>query len=377
MNNWQTKKLGELAEYINGYPFKPTDWMGSGLPIIRIQNLNNSNKEYHHFNGGIPEKYCVKKGDILISWSASLGSYIWDKEAAWLNQHIFKVNVDENKVNKDFFYFLSITILEEMKRKTHGGTMKHITKGLFENILVKVPSLGIQRQIVEKLDSIRKLQELNQIEIEKAEELFNALLTKVLSTHKDWKIKKLPEIAKVQRGKFTPRPRNDPKYFGGTIPWIQTGDITNSTGIIATYSQTLNEKGLEVSRLFSKGTIVVTIAANIGDFAILGIDVAFPDSVVGIQVDSSIVNNQFLYYQLLKTKSYLNQQATQAAQKNINLQVLSNINIAFPSLREQGEIVEKLDSVVEYKNTLIKERAKLSELFECALNKAMKGELSN
>ncbi len=178
--DWQTKKLGELAEYINGYPFKPTDWASSGLPIIRIQNLNNENKEYHYFSGDIGDKYRVRKGDILISWSASLGSYIWDKDDAWLNQHIFKVIVNENVVSKDFFYFISMTVLEEMKRKTHGGTMKHITKNLFENIQVKVPPLSIQQQIIERLDAIRKLQELKKLEKEKLSEFFESALNKAM-----------------------------------------------------------------------------------------------------------------------------------------------------------------------------------------------------
>ncbi len=95
---------------------------------------------------------------------------------------------------------------------------------------------------------------------------------------REWNVYKLLEIASVERGKFTARPRNSPKYYGGSIPFVQTGDIKNSGGKISSYSQTLNEQGLEVSRLFSKGSILLTIAANIGDVAITEIDVACPDS---------------------------------------------------------------------------------------------------
>src|SRR3989344_1552305 len=85
----------------------------------------------------------------------------------------------------------------------------------------------------------------------------------------DWNMKKLGEISDIKRGKFTPRPRNDPKYYGGDIPFVQTGDVTNSNGKVSIYSQTLNEEGLAVSVLFRKGTILMTIAANIGYTAIL------------------------------------------------------------------------------------------------------------
>src|SRR5579875_1563237 len=96
---WRTLKLRDVARYINGYAFKPSDWNTEGLPIIRIQNLNDPSKPFNYFTGKIPEKYCVHDGDILISWSASLGTYMWRGEDAWLNQHIFKAIVDEEIID--------------------------------------------------------------------------------------------------------------------------------------------------------------------------------------------------------------------------------------------------------------------------------------
>ena len=97
-----------------------------------------------------------------------------------------------------------------------------------------------------------------------------------------WKIFRLEEIASVERGKFSVRPRNDPKYFGGHLPFIQTGDVSNANIFVKNYSQTLNYAGIEVSRVFPEGTILITIAANIGDTAITQFQVACPDSLVGI-----------------------------------------------------------------------------------------------
>lgn len=85
----------------------------------------------------------------------------------------------------------------------------------------------------------------------------------------DWEVKELGNIAEIKRGKFTPRPRNDPRFYGGNIPFVQTGDVTNSGGTIQNYTQTLNQEGLSVSKLFQKGTILMTIAANIGYTGIL------------------------------------------------------------------------------------------------------------
>jgi|GEM_PF-2332093 len=156
-----------------------------------------------------------------------------------------------------------------------------------------------------------------------------------------WAMNRLETLANVQRGKFSARPRNDPQFYGGKIPFVQTGDVTKSGKHLKAYSQTLNEKGLAVSRLFPAGTILMTIAANIGDSTITGYDVAFPDSVVGINCLEG-VEPDWLYYTLQPKKHYLDRLSTQNAQKNINLEVLRPLKILSPPLPEQRRIAEIL-----------------------------------
>src|SRR5690606_35316717 len=100
---WKNLKLGDSATFVNGYAFKPTQWSDNGSEIIRIANITGSNTKVNYFEGEIHEKYKVSKGDILISWSATLGIFEWDKEPGWLNQHIFKVVFDKEKFDKRFF----------------------------------------------------------------------------------------------------------------------------------------------------------------------------------------------------------------------------------------------------------------------------------
>ena len=104
-HNWTYKKLGEVATYINGFAFKPSDWKLQGLPIIRIQNLNDPSAEYNFYDKEIAPKYIVNDGDILISWSASLGVYEWQRGKAVLNQHIFKVVFDKSDIDKHYFKY--------------------------------------------------------------------------------------------------------------------------------------------------------------------------------------------------------------------------------------------------------------------------------
>jgi type I restriction enzyme S subunit len=146
--------LGDMATYINGYAFKPVDWGTKGLPIIRIQNLTDSGKDYNYYDGEIKEKYLVKKGDVLISWSASIGVFEWEKEDAWLNQHIFKVVFDKKEVNKQYFKYVTSYVLKKSLQYAHGSTMKHLTKSTFDKLPIPIYDLNVQRVIAEKIGKV-------------------------------------------------------------------------------------------------------------------------------------------------------------------------------------------------------------------------------
>lgn len=150
-------RLGEVASYINGYAFKPEDRGNVGLPIIRIQDLTGNSYELGYYSGNYPKKIEINDGDILISWSASLGVYVWDKGKALLNQHIFKVEFMEDSIDKRYFVYAVRKKIDEMIRKSHGATMKHIVKKDFEDTLIPYPNLEVQSKIAGELDGISKI----------------------------------------------------------------------------------------------------------------------------------------------------------------------------------------------------------------------------
>ncbi len=150
-------KLGDMATYINGYAFKPSDWTNEGLPIIRIQDLTGSSYQLNYYKGRYPEKIRIDNGDVLISWSASLGVFIWNKGEALLNQHIFKVIFDKIEVDKQYFVYAVRYNLNHMMSKMHGATMKHIVKKDFDNIDVPCPSIKMQEEIAKKILIIDKI----------------------------------------------------------------------------------------------------------------------------------------------------------------------------------------------------------------------------
>lgn len=161
---------------------------------------------------------------------------------------------------------------------------------------------------------------------------------------KDWDIKTLGEISGIERGKFSARPRNDPKFFGGSVPFIQTGDITRSNGKNVTYSQTLNARGVSVSRIFPANSLYFTIAANIGDVAIVNYQSACPDSLVVIKEKQNI-DKGWLYHSLTDKKSEFEVIATSNAQLNINLEKLNPYKLSIPPLKEQTTIANALSDV--------------------------------
>ena len=166
-----------------------------------------------------------------------------------------------------------------------------------------------------------------------------------------WESKKLSDVAIIQRGKFSPRPRNNPKYYGGDIPFVQTGDVVKSGGVIKQYTQTLNAEGLKVSKLFPKGTVLMTIAANIGYTGILDINMACPDSLVGLTPKENI-SNTFLNYYFTTQREYMDRIASQAAQKNINIDFLKPYPVTVTSFAEQQKIADFLGSIDDMLNNL-------------------------
>lgn len=148
---WVSSSLGELGNYINGRGFSKSEWSKTGRPIIRIQDLTGTGGEPNFFDGEVEEKYRVKPGDLLVSWAATLGAYVWRGAEGWLNQHIFRV---ESFIEQSFHYYLIQAVLDDLKRQTHGGGIVHITRGKFDDTQVALPPFNEQRRLVAKLEEL-------------------------------------------------------------------------------------------------------------------------------------------------------------------------------------------------------------------------------
>lgn len=174
--NWVWVRIGQVADFINGLAFKPDEWEDTGLPIIRIQNLTDMNRPFNYTSKIFDDKFKVRKGDLLFSWSATLDSFIWEGDEAWLNQHIFRVN-PYNCIDKYYLYYLLKGIVTSLSSITHGLTMKHLTRGAFEGYAFPLPPLAEQHRIVKRvkelfaeIDNMTINKDINETEIEETEE---------------------------------------------------------------------------------------------------------------------------------------------------------------------------------------------------------------
>ncbi len=157
-----------------------------------------------------------------------------------------------------------------------------------------------------------------------------------------WEVRRIKQVSRILRGKFSHRPRNDASLYGGDYPFIQTGAVARAKKLITNYSQTLNERGLSISKLFPKGTLVMTIAANIGDVAVLSFDACFPDSVVGF-VPSAAADRDFLFLVLRSMKTELLREAPVNTQGNLNVERIGVMNIPCPPIEEQRRIASAVE----------------------------------
>ncbi|MBP5983436.1 MAG: restriction endonuclease subunit S, partial [Fluviicola sp.] len=266
-----------------------------------------------------------------------------------------------------------------------GATFRELSTKALASVNIPIPPLREQQQIVALLDEAFEAIDQAKANIEKniqnAKELFQSKLIEIFTTNdKGWEHKRFQDIAiEFGRGKSKHRPRNDAKLFGGDYPFVQTGDVRNVEKFITKFSQTYNEVGLAQSKLWPKGTICITIAANIAETAILDIEACFPDSIIGLIVDDSKANRDYCFYALQYLKSELQAKGKGSAQDNINLGTFQTQFFPFPEIYTQEKMVKILDDLKD-KCILIEDGYKmklenLDDLKKSILQKAFAGEL--
>ncbi|MCZ8533372.1 restriction endonuclease subunit S [Psychrobacillus psychrodurans] len=419
--NWAFVKMFSVAEGQHGFAFKSKEYSDNGIPIIRMGNVVGSNeivldkkksvyideRRLYEFS-----KFIIEQNDILMSLTdlAAKGEFLGtvalytQKDVALLNQRLLKIVFNREKIHPIFmFYSLKSPSFRKYVTQPAGGSIqKNISSDFVLNYDFPLPPFNEQKRIGEKVRHLfTKIDEAKQL-IEEAKETFElrraAILNEVfqkneidnINSEKDielmepykisngWKWLKLSEVGELNRGKSKHRPRNDPKLFGGNYPFIQTGDVAKAGKYVTSYKQTLSEFGLLQSRMFNKGTLCITIAANIADTALLGFDSCFPDSVVGFNTKHSYISNEYVHYYITTIKEELEHYAPSTAQKNINLKVLNEVLVPIPPEEEYLKIIHLIPKLEKIENEILN-NLDLENILETLkisiLSKAFEGKL--
>jgi type I restriction enzyme S subunit len=297
------------------------------------------------------------------------------------------VRFNTKQLIPEFFNYFSQSLdyLKAVEAETTGTTRKRISRSKLGQVAIPVPPLPEQHRIVgildEAFDGIATAKANAERNLQNAHALFESHLQSVFTQRgKGWNKKTLEEIATTfGRGKSKHRPRNSPHLYDGKYPFVQTGDIRNADHIITEYSQTYSEAGLTQSKLWPKGTICITIAANIAETAILGFDACFPDSVIGVVANPKVADVGFVEYLLQSFKARLQAMGKGSAQANINMGTFENERFPFPPIAEQKLIVDKLDNVREETQSLAtlyeRKLVALEALKKSLLHQAFSGQL--
>lgn len=369
-------RLGDVATYINGYAFKPEDWSDIGLPIIRIQDLTGNSYQANRYNGEYAPKYEVNDGDVLISWSASLGIYVWHGEKAVLNQHIFKVVFDKEEVCKNFFVHQVESILERAVSEAHGATMKHLTKPVFDALPFYLPPMEEQQKIAAVLDKVSDLIAKRRQQLEKLDLLVKARFVEMFCNpieNANWEFVNMADISTDMRtGPFGSALRHN--------EFVETGifvlGIDNAVENRFTYNRMryITEEKYEQLKRYTvrPGDVIITIMGTVGRSAVI------PDNIpkaintkhlACLTINRSKAQPMFVccaFQMHPEIRQQLTGQAKGAIMDGLNLTIIKKLSFKLPPLEIQNEFV-KFFGATEKTKTIIEESLMKLETIKKAL----------
>lgn len=346
-------KVKDICDLHNGRAFKPGDWGSEGLPIIRIQNLNDEKAPFNYFSGEHSPVHEINDGDLLFSWSGtpgtSFGAFRWRRGKGVLNQHIFKI-LPKIEVDKEYLKYALNGNINTIIAKAHGGVgLQHITKKELDEIDIPIIALPDQLKAVDRISSAEKMIAMRKLELQKLDELVKARFIELFGdydlTHPQESWVTIKEIGTVVGG-ATPKTDHD-EYWGGSHRWITPAELDADSGYIYDSVRKLTKAGVESCSLqeMPVGTVFLSSRAPIGKVAIAGNTFYCNQGFKNI-ICKEDITPRYLYTVLLLNVEYLNSLGRGATFKEISKGIVENIRIPVPAMELQKQFaafVEQTD----------------------------------
>jgi type I restriction enzyme S subunit len=341
---WANARLGEIGDYLNGRGFKKSEWREAGRPIIRIQNLTGTANYFNYFDGEPEEHYTARAGDLLVSWAATLGVFVWKGPEAVVNQHIFKVR---SHVDRDFHRYVLLSVLDDLRRQTHGSGMVHITKGRFEATPIAVPPLSEQRRIVTALDEYFSRLDAAVQSLRQASRRLDRRRDAVLQSLIDepgWPTSAIADVAEL----VTDGDHNPPPRVPTGIPHLTAKNIKRGQIVLGGCSF-VSPEGFEQTRARyepREGDVIVTCVGTIGQMAVVppGLQFSADRNLAAIRLRADVDPS----YVQLALSSPGQQRAIfsasgSTAQPHLYLRDLRALRIPLPQPSEQQHIASEVE----------------------------------
>lgn len=348
---WARRKLGDCVRLINGRAYSQHEMLAAGTPIIRIQNLNGSERWFYS-NLTLPEDQYCDNGDLLFAWSATFGPYIWNGSKAIYHYHIWKI-IPNELLDKEFAYYLLAEITAEIKAASHGLAMLHMTKQKMEGWEVNVPPLSEQKRIVallnERMASVERARAAAEAQLEAASELPASYLRSVFDSPEAqiWQTRRLEEVCSISTG--TTPDTNRLEYYKGDIPFVKTSELLDN--IITAAETHISEQAVKDYRLkvYPPGTVLLAMygqGKTRGRVGLLDFPAATTQNAAAVVPDIAL-DSEYLWLWFRSRYKYLRGIGYQGDLSHLSLSFVKRLEIPVPALSIQRQIATTLKTQLE------------------------------